>query len=112
MGYLDVVVPPDFVAEETSGDVMVPEGGTVRVSCRARGIPTPRVMWRREDGSDIVIRDANGNKNKGTFSFNLFFVCILFFKSVTSHLCQDNEFDSRKFRFFISKYIYIQPNKM
>ncbi|XP_047527216.1 protein amalgam-like isoform X2 [Vanessa atalanta] len=64
MGYLDVVIPPDFVAEETSGDVMVHEGGTVRLSCRARGQPPPRVMWKREDGSDIVIRDANGSKNK------------------------------------------------
>ncbi|XP_050348053.1 lachesin-like [Nymphalis io] len=64
MGYLDVVIPPDFVAEETSGDVMVHEGGTVRLSCRARGQPPPRVTWKREDGSDIVIRDANGAKNK------------------------------------------------
>lgn len=67
MGYLDVVVPPDFIAEETSGDVMVPEGGTVRLSCRARGIPKPRVTWRREDGSAIVLRDPNGSKNKGIF---------------------------------------------
>ncbi|CAK1544655.1 unnamed protein product [Leptosia nina] len=64
MGYLEVVVPPDFIAEETSGDVMVPEGGMATLSCRARGIPSPRVMWRREDGSDIVIRFANGSKSK------------------------------------------------
>lgn len=65
MGYLNVVVPPDFITEETSGDVMVPEGGTVRLSCRARGTPTPRVTWRREDGSVIVLRDPNGGKKKG-----------------------------------------------
>ncbi|KAG7310912.1 hypothetical protein JYU34_003749 [Plutella xylostella] len=64
MGYLDVVVPPDFIEEETSGDVMVPEGGTVKVLCRARGIPAPRVMWRREDGSDIVLRNSSGAKTK------------------------------------------------
>ncbi|XP_052737392.1 lachesin-like [Bicyclus anynana] len=64
MGFLDVVIPPDFVADETSGDVMVPEGGTAKVSCRAHGQPTPRVAWRREDGGDIVIRDPNGTKNK------------------------------------------------
>ncbi|KAJ0182598.1 hypothetical protein K1T71_001967 [Dendrolimus kikuchii] len=64
MGYLDVVIPPDFVPEETSGDVMVPEGGTARVSCRARGMPEPRILWRREDGADIVIRDSNGAKTK------------------------------------------------
>ncbi|XP_014356282.2 lachesin [Papilio machaon] len=64
MGYLDVVIPPDFISEETSGDVMVHEGETVRVSCRARGQPEPRVMWRREDGSDIIIRYTNGTKTK------------------------------------------------
>lgn len=64
MGYLDVVIPPDFISEETSGDVMVPEGGTARVSCHAKGMPIPRITWRREDGSDIVIRDSNGVKTK------------------------------------------------
>lgn len=65
MGHLDVVVPPDFVPEETSGDIIVPEGGIVRASCRATGIPKPRVKWRREDGNDIVFRDASGVKTKG-----------------------------------------------
>ncbi|KAJ8736436.1 hypothetical protein PYW08_007092 [Mythimna loreyi] len=64
MGYLEVVIPPDFIPEETSGDIMVPEGGTAKVSCRARGMPEPRVLWRREDGADIVIRDPNGGKTK------------------------------------------------
>ncbi|XP_068626709.1 lachesin-like [Battus philenor] len=64
MGYLDVVIPPDFISEETSGDIMVQEGGTARVSCRARGQPNPRVMWRREDGTDFLIRHANGSRTK------------------------------------------------
>lgn len=65
MGYLEVVIPPDFVAEETSSDTVVAEGGTARIVCRARGQPTPRIIWRREDGSDIVIRSPNGAKKKG-----------------------------------------------
>lgn len=65
MGFLEVVIPPDFVPEETSGDTMVPEGGTARVSCRARGVPVPRVTWKREDGQEIVVRDHTGSKNKG-----------------------------------------------
>ncbi|CAK1601908.1 unnamed protein product [Parnassius mnemosyne] len=64
MGYLNVVIPPDFISEETSGDIMVPEGGTAQVSCRAHGQPEPRVMWRREDGADIIIRHSNGSKTQ------------------------------------------------
>ncbi|KAH0822325.1 hypothetical protein GEV33_000466 [Tenebrio molitor] len=64
LGYLDVVVPPDFISEETSGDVMVPEGGTVKLTCRARGHPEPHVQWRREDGSDIVIREPSGLRTR------------------------------------------------
>ncbi|XP_026319511.1 contactin-6-like, partial [Hyposmocoma kahamanoa] len=64
MGFLEVVIPPDFIPEETSGDVMIPEGGTARVSCKAKGMPKPRIMWRREDGGDIILRNAHGDKNK------------------------------------------------
>ena len=65
IGYLDVVVPPDFVTEDTSGDVMVPEGGTVKLTCRARGYPPPHVIWRREDSGEIVIKEPSGIKTKG-----------------------------------------------
>lgn len=65
MGFLDVVIPPDFIPEETSGDIMIPEGGTAKVSCRARGMPEPRIMWRREDGGDIILRNTHGEKSKG-----------------------------------------------
>jgi hypothetical protein len=67
MGHLDVVVPPDFVNEDTSGDVMVPEGGTVKLTCRARGYPIPHVLWRREDNVDLVIKEPSGVKTKGDF---------------------------------------------
>jgi hypothetical protein len=65
MGYLDVVVPPDIINEDTSGDVMVPEGGTVKLTCRANGYPVPHVLWRREDNVDIVIKEPSGVKTKG-----------------------------------------------
>lgn len=48
---------------------MVPEGGTVRLTCRAKGHPLPHVQWRREDGQDIVVRDNKGHKHKGTLAF-------------------------------------------
>lgn len=65
MGHLDVVVPPDFINEETSSDMMVPEGGTAKLTCRARGYPQPHVLWRREDNAEIVVKE-NGVKTKGT----------------------------------------------
>jgi neurotrimin len=65
MGTLEVVIPPDFVPEETSGDMMIPEGGTIRLGCRARGSPEPKVVWRREDGQDIILREPVGAKSKG-----------------------------------------------
>ncbi|KAK0173998.1 hypothetical protein PV328_007120 [Microctonus aethiopoides] len=62
VGTLTIEVPPDFVADETSGDVMIGEG--------AKGVPQPRVNWRREDGKDIIIRESvsvsNGQKSKTT----------------------------------------------
>lgn len=64
-------MPPDFVAEETSGDVMVPEGGTVKLTCRARGHPEPHVQWRREDGSDIIIKEPSGHRTGGEALFRV-----------------------------------------
>ncbi|XP_026300928.1 lachesin-like isoform X2 [Apis mellifera] len=55
-GMLSIVVPPDFISEDTSSDVMVREGGQVKLTCRARGVPPPRLSWKREDGKNIVIR--------------------------------------------------------
>lgn len=65
LGTLDVVVPPDFISEETSGDIMVPEGGIVKLACKARGHPAPHVLWRREDGEDIIVREPNGQRIRG-----------------------------------------------
>ncbi|KAH8287105.1 hypothetical protein KR054_002672, partial [Drosophila jambulina] len=62
IGFLDVVIPPDFISEDTSSDVIVPEGSPVRLTCRARGYPEPIVTWRREDGNEIVLKDSVGTK--------------------------------------------------
>ncbi|XP_055843030.1 lachesin [Episyrphus balteatus] len=64
IGYLDVVIPPDFVAEDTSSDVIVPEGSSVKLTCRAQGYPEPIVTWRREDGNEIVLKDNMGTKTQ------------------------------------------------
>ncbi|XP_021699921.1 lachesin isoform X2 [Aedes aegypti] len=62
IGYLDVVIPPDFITEDTSSDVIVPEGSSVKLTCRAKGYPEPVVTWRREDGTEIVLKDSAGTK--------------------------------------------------
>ena len=62
MAFLEVVIPPDITSEETSGDLMVPEGGTAKLICRAKGQPPPTITWRREDGNHIIIKEGQGKK--------------------------------------------------
>lgn len=63
--FLEVVIPPDIIYEETSGDMMVPEGGSAKLVCKARGYPPPKIVWRREDGGDIISRGGPQGKTKG-----------------------------------------------
>jgi hypothetical protein len=44
IGYLDVVVPPDIIVEESSSDVVVNEGSNVTLKCKARGHPRPEIQ--------------------------------------------------------------------
>lgn len=62
--FLEVVIPPDIVYEETSGDMMVPEGGSAKLVCKARGFPKPKVTWKREDGREIIARSGPHGKTK------------------------------------------------
>ncbi|KAF5270908.1 hypothetical protein FQA39_LY08289 [Lamprigera yunnana] len=57
-GSLKVVISPDFIFEETSGDVLVGEGSSTFLKCKAIGRPPPQVEWRREDGKEITLRNA------------------------------------------------------
>ncbi|XP_049824688.1 lachesin isoform X2 [Aethina tumida] len=59
--FLEVVIPPDIVYEETSGDMMVPEGGSAKLVCKARGYPKPKILWKREDGGPILSRGTGGS---------------------------------------------------
>lgn len=71
--FLEVVIPPDIVYEETSGDMMVPEGGSAKLVCKARGFPKPKVTWKREDGREIIARSGPHGKTKcSNLLFNKF----------------------------------------
>lgn len=65
--YLEVVIPPDIIYEETSGDMMVPEGSSAKLICKARGFPKPKITWRREDGRDIIARGGPQGKTKSKY---------------------------------------------
>ncbi|XP_049303114.1 uncharacterized protein LOC105225693 [Bactrocera dorsalis] len=60
-GYLQVVVPPVIIESMTSNDMVVREGLNVTLMCKARGYPEPYVMWRREDGEEMLIGGEHVN---------------------------------------------------
>ncbi|CAG7703127.1 unnamed protein product, partial [Allacma fusca] len=62
VSFLEVVIPPDFIPEETSGDMMAPEGSTVKLNCNAKGHPTPTIQWRRENNQNITLKSSSGAK--------------------------------------------------
>lgn len=65
VGYLDVLVPPDIVVEESSSDVVVREGSNVTLICKANGYPRPTISWRREDNEPIPLGSwKNGKKTQ------------------------------------------------
>ncbi|XP_055611875.1 lachesin [Uranotaenia lowii] len=56
VGYLQVVVPPNILdIESTPSSVAVRENLNINMTCRADGFPTPKIIWRREDGQSITV---------------------------------------------------------
>lgn len=53
-------VPPAILEQQTSNDMVVREGSNVTLQCKAKGYPEPYVMWRREDGTEMLIGGEYG----------------------------------------------------
>lgn len=57
MGYMEVVIPPDIMDDESADGMVTHEGGNIRLRCVATGSPKPTVTWKREDGRNIILRE-------------------------------------------------------
>ncbi|XP_043466418.1 neurotrimin-like [Leptopilina heterotoma] len=70
LGCVDVLVPPDILANGTSpGEVSVAEGENATLSCKASGRPEPRIVWKLENNNNIVMRGpADKPMNVSTLS--------------------------------------------
>ena len=66
VGFIEVVVPPQILASESSTDVIATEGSNVSLICRASGHPDPHILWKREDRSEIPLQTPQGKKYSGT----------------------------------------------
>ncbi|XP_074599315.1 lachesin-like isoform X2 [Brevipalpus obovatus] len=65
--FLDILVPPFIVEEETSkANVVVDERSRLSLRCKASGYPTPTVIWRREDSRSLSIGFVGGKKLPAT----------------------------------------------
>lgn len=50
-------MPPDIKNDDSSADMAVQEGEDTTLTCKATGNPPPRIIWRREDGEMILMRN-------------------------------------------------------
>lgn len=88
MGHLSVVIPPDIEDSVTEGS-SAQEGGSIRLTCTATGVPPPIVMWRREYNRPIVFRHDGGRERKGELLF--FVVDWIYFSMLIANRSFRNE---------------------
>lgn len=60
-----LTVPPNIVDDESStSSVAVREGLNISLTCKAKGNPEPRIVWKRENGFNITVDRRKKGKNK------------------------------------------------
>lgn len=67
VSYLDVSEPPDIVDDFTSSGERVRENSPLKLVCKARGNPTPKITWKREDGRDLNLNSRDELKGSPSF---------------------------------------------
>lgn len=50
--------------DESSDGLVMKEGGNITLRCVATGTPNPTVVWKREDGRDIIQREDGQRQRK------------------------------------------------
>jgi len=57
--HMSVMVPPDIDMTRTSGDITAREhSDTAQLECAAKGVPQPKIAWKREGGLKIRTKNA------------------------------------------------------
>ncbi|GAB0090667.1 Immunoglobulin-like domain [Sergentomyia squamirostris] len=87
LGCIDVYVPPDINDDESSSDVTVREGEDATLFCSANGHPPPRITWRREDGSPLLIRRNKTVARVDSYYDNLLNLSDVDRKQMGAYLC-------------------------
>ena len=58
--FSSLTVPPKIMTKNDNSQLVVREGENLTLSCNATGHPTPHIVWRREDGEDIMLSGRKG----------------------------------------------------
>lgn len=57
------LVPPNILdTESTQSTIAIRENQNISLTCKANGFPTPKIMWRREDGQPILVERRKKGK--------------------------------------------------
>lgn len=51
----------------TVSDVTVKEGENATLTCKAVGHPQPRIIWKREDGENILLKKSPRDLESGMY---------------------------------------------
>ncbi|XP_065222027.1 lachesin-like [Planococcus citri] len=88
LGCIDVHVPPDISDEKTVSDVTVREGENATLRCKAMGHPIPRIIWKREDGENIILKKSSReSESVETFNGEALHLLKLDRRQMGSYLC-------------------------